>query len=49
MSFAFKPLISLAPGFSPVWARCADRSRFNGFCTLPEAAEAAETVWTPNH
>jgi hypothetical protein len=47
MSFAIKTAISLAPGFSPVWAGCADRSRFDGFRALPEAAEAAATVWRP--
>jgi hypothetical protein len=44
MPFDFKTTIPLAPGFSPVWVGRARHSRFNGFFSLPEAAEAAETA-----
>jgi len=39
--------LSLAPGFSPVLIRPTTLSRFNGFSTMPEAAEAADV--TGNH
>ena len=42
MNYSFTNIISLAPGFSPVLARRRQASRFNGFSTMPEAAEAAE-------
>jgi hypothetical protein len=42
MHYSFTNIVSLAPGFSPVSARRRLASRFNGFPTLPEAAEAAD-------
>jgi hypothetical protein len=42
MHFLFKAAIPLAPGFSPVFDRRTRTSRFNGFPTMPEAAEAAD-------
>jgi hypothetical protein len=40
--FSCKALLSLAPGFSPVWNHRARASSFNGFPVFPKAAEAAE-------
>jgi hypothetical protein len=42
MHFSFTTFISLAPGFSPVWDRHRQASRFNGFSAIPKAAEAAD-------
>jgi hypothetical protein len=36
--------LSLAPGFSPVWDWQRLASRFNGFASLLEAAEAADEI-----
>jgi hypothetical protein len=42
MHFSFTTIILLTPGFSPVLDGHRQASRFNGFSTIPEAAEAAD-------
>jgi hypothetical protein len=41
MHFSLTTIISLAPGFSPVWDKRTQASRFNGFSAIPKAAKAA--------
>jgi len=49
MPFDFKNVISLAPGFRPVWVDGVSHSRFNGFFALPKPLKRLPRSADPNH